>query len=851
MAEFSFRLAERIESSPLFQEALADLQQQSLVPLLGGLPSLESVRAARLSEAAIALARSTEPRHQGLAQDIAYSLAACHADSRLRGVWRHILAETGNFPAGDYVSDRPLIEQELPWTLKVREAARRDQNTVTVLNQEIVFTDFQADVWWQLHGHQFVNVSAPTSAGKSFLVQMYLLDELANTEVARNIVYLVPSRSLIFEVQASLTHALKPLADRVVVSSVPQVHDDLHAGKSLVFVLTQERLQTILNESTIEFDVVIVDEAQQIGDADRGILLLGCLEDALARRPETKMLFITPSSKDARTIAPLLGAKAVQTVRSAVRPVRQNLLFVTCSGRKPKRMISVQLHRQGQEKLSVGSVLTTRSIAKDDRLVTAALELGKEGQSIVYAWAPSSADGTASDLADGLPEPDNFADSPLEELSSFVAEHIHPEFKLAQVLRKGVGVHYGRLPTTISKAVEEYFDAGHIKYLVCTSTLLQGVNLPARNIFLKNPRKGPLGPLEANEFWNLAGRAGRLKRDTHGNVFLVDYEDWESQPVSDQQTTDVEPSICDALGVKQDLVLTYAQDAYHKSGVKKEALAESVFTRLFLDARDGTIDQTIERALARYPSVSTTALKDAVMAAQDRVSLPTSLLKRNNLISPLRQQELYDHLTSRASEGFLSGMILVHPRSKYPDPKTRLEAAFRAIHAHLEGRLTNEEAYYGWFALAWMRGESLRSLIDNRVDWERRQGNLDELEPKKIGSLARKVMEQVETKLRYHYVKYLRCYMDILTHKLIEVGRGDESEMPPIPLFLEFGASDRTLVSAMELGMSRIAALEVSKFLPKDKDAAFVRQELKAKWFWRAELSSFVVRELERLGLLD
>ncbi|MGN5476904.1 hypothetical protein ACTMU2_07920 [Cupriavidus basilensis] len=93
--------------------------------------------------------------------------------------------------------------------------------------------------------------------------------------------------------------------------------------------------------------------------------------------------------------------------------------------------------------------------------------------------------------------------------------------------------------------------------------------------------------------------------------------------------------------------------------------------------------------------------------------------------------------------------------------------------------------------------------------------------------------------------------MEILTHKLLEIGRGDEAEMPPIPLFLELGASERTLVSAMELGMSRIAALEVSKFLPKDKDAGFIRQELKAKWSWRGELSPFVVRELERLGLLD
>lgn len=851
MTDFSYRLAERIEASPLFRAALAELQRQSLAPMMGDSESkLEPHQAEKLSQAAVALARSRDPKHLGIAQEIAYSLAACESNSNLRGVWRHVLAEIGNFPAGDYVSSGPLAQENLPWILRLRQAARRRENTVSVVGQEIVFTDFQADVWWRLHEHQFVNVSAPTSAGKSFLVQMYLLDELARSKRLKCMVYVVPSRSLIYEVQTSLTQALRRLSDKVVVSSVPRIDEELHASRHLIFVVTQERWQTILNEYDVVFDAVIVDEAQQIGEADRGILLQGCLEEALARSDSTKMLFITPSSKNAHTIAPLLGTENLQTIQSALRPVRQNLLYVTGGGSGSKRHLNVELHREGREPLALGKVVTKRSIAKAKRLITAALELGKEGQSIVYAWRPSAADSAAFALKDDLPEVEDYEGSPLEELASFVGKHIHPDFALAKVLKHGIGVHYGRLPTTISKAVEEYFDDGHIKYLVCTSTLLQGVNLPARNIFLKNPKKGTAGPLLADEFWNLAGRAGRLKRDTHGNVFLVDYDEWERKPVEDLQTTDVEPAICDALGPKQDVLLAFALNPEHPSGNEDFALAESVFSRLFIDARDGVIEQTISRALARHPNVDTDALKDAIFAAQDLVSLPTSLLRRNNLVSPLRQQKLYDHFKCQLAAGFLDSLIPVHPWQHYPEPRLRLEAVFRAIHTHLEGRETREEEFFGWFALAWMKGETLRNLIERQVNRVRPERDPEEPEEKLVGSVARKIMEQVDTKLRFHYVKYLGCYLDILNFALEEEGLEGDAEIPPIPLFLELGASAKTMVSAMELGMSRIAAMEVANLFPREKDAAFIRDELRSPAFKRESLSYFVRREIERLGLL-
>jgi superfamily II RNA helicase len=63
------------------------------------------------------------------------------------------------------------------------------------------------------------------------------------------------------------------------------------------------------------------------------------------------------------------------------------------------------------------------------------------------------------------------------------------------------------------------------------------MNLPARNIFLLKPTTGRGSPISGAGFWNLAGRAGRLGKELEGNVYLIDYDDWETKPV--QETKDV------------------------------------------------------------------------------------------------------------------------------------------------------------------------------------------------------------------------------------------------------------------------------------------------------------------------
>ena len=98
----------------------------------------------------------------------------------------------------------------------------------------------------------------------------------------------------------------------------------------------------------------------------------------------------------------------------------------------------------------------------------------------------------------------------------------HP---LARVLQKGVAYHHGSLPHEVRTALEEALKDGVIQYLVATTTLTEGVNLPVRAVVVAS--QGIRSGEQFNEFItgskliNAIGRAGRAARETEGVVVLA------------------------------------------------------------------------------------------------------------------------------------------------------------------------------------------------------------------------------------------------------------------------------------------------------------------------------------------
>lgn len=93
-------------------------------------------------------------------------------------------------------------------------------------------------------------------------------------------------------------------------------------------------------------------------------------------------------------------------------------------------------------------------------------------------------------------------------------------YYLAELVSKGVAYHIGYLPASIRQRIERLFHEGAITAIFCTSTLVEGVNLPADNLFITDFKNG-LSHMSAIDFRNLIGRVGRLEYNLYGNVFLV------------------------------------------------------------------------------------------------------------------------------------------------------------------------------------------------------------------------------------------------------------------------------------------------------------------------------------------
>lgn len=88
------------------------------------------------------------------------------------------------------------------------------------------------------------------------------------------------------------------------------------------------------------------------------------------------------------------------------------------------------------------------------------------------------------------------------------------------MIKKGVAYHVGYLPIQLRTTIEDAFKNRIIKTLFCTSTLIEGVNLPADNLFILSYRNGNSN-MSKIEFKNLIGRVGRMAFNLYGNDFII------------------------------------------------------------------------------------------------------------------------------------------------------------------------------------------------------------------------------------------------------------------------------------------------------------------------------------------
>jgi hypothetical protein len=334
----------------------------------------------------------------------------------------------------------------------------------------IVFHSVQAEVYFELMSGTNVILSAPTSFGKSLII-----DAMIAAGKFNSIAIILPTLALVDETRRRLSKFKDVYKVITHASQVP--------GEKNIFILTQERVIEFLDVNIIDF--FVIDEFYKIQPTESDTKRSYVLNHAFYKLMKKKSQFY------------LLGPNIEQI--NNVFPENIKVKFIKTNYQ------------------TVVSEVIRVNFKKDealDRLVSLCLEL-KE-QTLIYCASPASANRVASALLlSGKMEQSSTNVSAVDWLK----DQYHPQWILPNALDYGIGLHHGKIPRAISQYSVRAFNEGKINFLVCTSTLIEGVNTKAKNVIIYDNRIARK-KFDYFTFNNISGRSGRMFKHFVGKVFI-------------------------------------------------------------------------------------------------------------------------------------------------------------------------------------------------------------------------------------------------------------------------------------------------------------------------------------------
>lgn len=112
-------------------------------------------------------------------------------------------------------------------------------NEVTVKNKQFLLTSYQKRIWDSLDGNKIIGISAPTSAGKSFVILLKLISKIVENPC--DIIYIIPTLSLVTQVTEDFNKMLKLLNMENYSISNSYVEYG-NKDQSHIFIMTQEKV---------------------------------------------------------------------------------------------------------------------------------------------------------------------------------------------------------------------------------------------------------------------------------------------------------------------------------------------------------------------------------------------------------------------------------------------------------------------------------------------------------------------------------------------------------------------------------------------------------------------------------
>lgn len=431
------------------------------------------------------------------------------------------------------------------------------------------------------------SLQMPTGAGKTALTETLIFDHLTRSPESKAVL-LVPYRALARELRGSVGRHLSEMGLRtrtVYGGTVPGIEESEDLDEVRVIIATPEALTGLVGatpELLTTISLVVCDEGHLLDSGARGVGLELLLARLKTRTPSPRIIFVSAIVPNVEEINTWLGGSDATVVRSEYRPSVAEFAVLRPVGNGVQTRIGLELHEpstsvpsytlpdflgpldfqfinpsSGRRNTYAYSSTKTRAVAAARKALTlgpvAIFATEKGGARGVIGLANELLKQLATDL--DLPSPLQHVDDAalLDSAVTYLTREFGEDWVGTRALLAGAIVHHGDVPQETREVLEELVADRHIRMVMCTSTLAEGVNLPLRTMVLYSVRRSVEGaapaPMLARDIKNLVGRAGRAGSSTRGLVICASQEDWSvvSSVADGQQGEPVEGALIDLI----------------------------------------------------------------------------------------------------------------------------------------------------------------------------------------------------------------------------------------------------------------------------------------------------------------
>lgn len=405
-------------------------------------------------------------------------------------------------------------------------------------------------------------VQMPTSAGKTKATELILRSAFLAERVSLAII-IAPFRALCHEIKDGLIEAFHNELIKVdELSDVLQTDFEIAEllGHQQILVVTPEKLLYVLRhvpELATHVGLLVFDEGHQFDSGTRGItyeLLLTSLRSMIPKG--TQKVLISAVISNAEAVGEWLNGEPNVVEGTALIPTFRSVGFTSWLDQLG-RIEYVDSRNAEQSEFFVPRVIERFKLGRKkgertDRFfpektdgqaigLYLGLKLVPNGSIAVFCGRKLTAASICEKAVDiierGAPValPSEFSDAQeVARLTHLYVENLGDDAPVSQSAALGIFSHHGNTPHGIRLAVEHAMRSNLVRFVVCTSTLAQGVNLPIRYLIVTSIYQG-MERIKVRDFHNLIGRAGRAGMHTEGSILFADPEIFDKRKVRNEK----------------------------------------------------------------------------------------------------------------------------------------------------------------------------------------------------------------------------------------------------------------------------------------------------------------------------